>query len=523
MSKQRRFRVEPHAVFKYDVFMKRNQPIVLIFNLTLLLTLVGCGSTETEAVPTAIIGSQIELIPRETAVPTPALEVDPTPTLANQQLGSREQETVPTSLNSIGDPYAPELGNWGYDVLTYDIRLAVDPALAEIDGGVLITAVATQPLTEFSLDFIGYDIFELLVNDQPTPFTRENGKIFIEPTQPIVEGAQFTTEVQYAGSPLAEPSRFVQFAPSLGLYFVDNTKAYILSEPDGTRYWLPNNDHPRDKALFRFEITVAEGLTAVANGILQDVISDGNGNQTFIWEHEHLMAPYLATIAVGQYIRVDDQSPNGVPIRHYVFLENRDSFARASSITGEAIDWMSELFGPYPFETFGFVTADAPGASLETQTMVILSTRMIGQVTVIHEIAHMWFGNWVSLDSWEEMWRNEGFATYISLMWEHRDDPEGLELEMAAIKSAVEENGPSFPLGAPPPELLFSFNTYFGGALMVHELRQTVGDEAFFGGLQLYFERYGGGTATDAEFQAVMEEVYGQSLDAFFVEWLESS
>ncbi|MEM7330969.1 MAG: M1 family metallopeptidase [Chloroflexota bacterium] len=500
--------------------MKRNQPIFLIFNLTLFLVLSGCGPDETVAVPTAIIGSEIELIPRATAVPTPQPDTQSTPTLAVPQAEIAPSETIPVNFNSIGDPYAPELGNLGYDVLAYDIRLAVDPALAEIDGGVLITAVSTQPLSQFSLDFIGYDISELLINDVPAAFTREDGKIIIDTPQTIPLGDQFVTEIRYSGSPLAEPSRFVRFAPSLGLYFVDNATAYILSEPDGTRYWLPNNDHPRDKALFRFEITVAEGLTAVANGILRDVIEE-DGQKTFVWEHENLMAPYLATIAVGEYIRVDDQSPNGVPIRHYVFPENRESFARASSITGEAIDWMSDLFGPYPFETFGFVTADAPGASLETQTMVILSTRMIGQVTVIHEIAHMWFGNWVSLNSWEEMWRNEGFATYISLMWEHRNDPEGLELEMEAVKSAVEENGPGFPLGAPPPELLFSFNTYFGGALMVHELRQTVGDDAFFGGLKLYFERYGGGTATDAEFQAVMEEVYGQSLNAFFIEWLE--
>lgn len=512
-------------VFKYDVFMIRKQPFFLILIFIAPFCLASCEPSQTEAVPTAIIGSEIELVPMETSAAESLLNGQATPTLATTPTGVDEPiatEPVGTiSLSSIGDPYAPELGNLGYDVLEYDIRLAIEPALATIDGGVFITAVSTQPLEQFSLDFVGYDVSTVTVGDNIASFDRSRDKLLIEPAQPIPQGESFTTFIQYEGSPLAEASRFVQFAPSLGLYFVDSTSAYILSEPDGTRYWLPNNDHPRDKARFRFELTVAEGLTAVANGLLQDVIPDDNGNQTFIWEHEGPMAPYLATIAVGEYVRIDDESPDGVPIRHYTFPENRENFARASSITGEAIDWMSELFGPYPFEVFGFVTADAPGASLETQTMVILSTRMIGQVTVIHELAHMWFGNWVSLDSWEEMWRNEGFATYISLMWEHRDDPEGLALEMEAIKSAVAENGPGYPLGSPPPELLFSFNTYFGGALMVHELRQTVGDEAFFDGLRLYFERYGGGTASDEQFQAVMEEVYGDSLDAFFIEWLE--
>jgi aminopeptidase N len=330
--------------------------------------------------------------------------------------------------------------------------------------------------------------------------------------------------VPYRGTPVIEPSRFVQFAPALGLRFVDAEHAYILSEPDGTRYWLPNNDHLRDKAAFRYTLTVPEPLTAVANGVLLDTQNDStNGKITYIWEHQGPMSPYLATIAVGDYTRIDDLSPNGVPLRHYIFTETATDFDRVTAVTGEVIDWMSELFGEYPFENFGFVTADAPGVSLETQTMVILSTGMIGKTTAVHEIAHMWFGNWVGLDSWSEMWRNEGFATYITIMWDNRDDPEGLELEMAAVRSAVEENGAPFSLGDPPPVSLFSFHTYFGGAVMVHELRGTMGDEAFFSGLRLYFEQYGGRTASDAEFQAVMEAAYGQSLDAFFQTWLGSS
>jgi aminopeptidase N len=95
-----------------------------------------------------------------------------------------------------------------------------------------------------------------------------------------------------------------------------------------------------------------------------------------------------------------------------------------------------------------------------------------------------------------------------------------LELEIEAIRTAVAENEPQYPLGNPPPERLFGFNTYFKGALLVHALRQEIGDEAFFAGLRAYFQRYGGATASDAEFQAVMEEAAGQSLDTFFAEWL---
>jgi aminopeptidase N len=180
---------------------------------------------------------------------------------------------------------------------------------------------------------------------------------------------------------------------------------------------------------------------------------------------------------------------------------------------------MAELFGPYPLENFGYVTARVPGGSLETQSLVLLSDAMIGKRTAVHELAHMWFGDWVSLDSWGEMWRNEGFATYIQLMWENRADPEELELQMAAVASVVEGNDKSYPLNDPPAEYLFELNVYFQGAMAVHALRQEMGDEAFFGGLRTYFERFGGGTASDADFRAVMEESAGRSLDSYYQQW----
>jgi aminopeptidase N len=274
-------------------------------------------------------------------------------------------------------------------------------------------------------------------------------------------------------------------------------------------------------------VTVPEGLTAVANGHLLNtaaqVLPDGRNGTLFTWEHNHPMAPYLAIVAAGRYEYLESRSPQGILLRHYIFPESSADYAAADVITGPAIDWMSDLFGPYPFEAYGHVTAHIGGASLETQTMVLLSDAMIGQRTIAHEMAHMWFGDWVSLDSWGEMWRNEGFATYIQLMWETGDDPEALELQIEAFRSAVEANDKNFPLGNPPTEYLFDFNVYYGGAVAVHALRQEMGDEAFFAGLRLYFERYGGSTASDAEFQSVMEEAAGTSLDNFFTQWIPKS
>jgi aminopeptidase N len=130
----------------------------------------------------------------------------------------------------------------------------------------------------------------------------------------------------------------------------------------------------------------------------------------------------------------------------------------------------------------------------------------------------MWFGDWVSLESWGEMWRSEGLATYFAALWPGRDDPSQLAEGLAP---GVAEGPQAFPLRNPPPSQLFSAPIYEEGALLAAELRATLGDEAFYAGLRAYFEQYGGGTASDAEFQAALEAAAGESLEAVFRKWLE--
>ncbi len=478
-----------------------------------LLLLAACGKQT--VTPTVTVAPA-------TAVPPTTVSLEET---AAAPVTEAEIEIV-AGGRSLGDPYTPELGNTGYDVQHYTIQIALDPTVEEFSSTVTIEAEAEiNNLGEISLDFIGFEIESLLVDGVPALFSREDDKLIIQLPEPMAAGELFTMEVSYAGTPDDRPSRYVPFAESIGMFYGDEETIYVLSEPDGARFWFPNNDHPKDKATYRFEVTVPEGLTAVSNGTLLATLEDtpmpdDSAGTTFVWEHNSPMASYLATIAVGKYERLERESASDVVLRDYVFPDDKAAFKRSTAVVGEAIEWMNDLFGEYPFAEYGFVTVHAPGVSLETQTMVLLSSGMLNERTVIHEMAHMWFGDWVSLDSWGEMWRNEGFATYVTILWEYRDDPEEVDLVMAGVRSSLEDDGIDQPLLNPPPRRLFSTNTYFGGALMIHELRQEVGDEAFFAGLQMYFAEYGGGTASDAQFQEVMEEASGQSLEAFFEKWL---
>ena len=160
------------------------------------------------------------------------------------------------------------------------------------------------------------------------------------------------------------------------------------------------------------------------------------------------------------------------------------------------------------------------GLGFEAQTLVVLAANEINETVISHELAHMWFGDWVSLDSWEDMWRNEGFAKYFENMWLSRDDPRAFKDYMDDLSKRA-FNNPDLPaLDSLLPTQLFATASYYKGAVVVHQLRQEVGDEAFFQGLQDYLEQYGGSTANNDDFIRVMEEAAGQPLDNFFDKWL---
>ncbi len=482
-----------------------------------LFALMGCATapTETEVTgPTATFAP----LPTSTLFPTAAPTETPPPTpapLAGEQ--------------TIGDPYSPELGNTGYDVLSYTLKLALDPAIRRVNGDTTIAARAEiDGLEQLSLDFVGFEVDRVRVDDGRAKVSRDGNKLIINLPEPLSEGQEFTLAIEYSGEPEVNHSDYLGGHGLLGLIYNEGS-VHALSEPDGSAYWFPNNDHPRDKALFHFEITVPEALTAVANGTLVEVVRntplpDGTPGRTFIWTHDHPMATYLATIAVGDFVRQDALTDQGVLIRSYVPQDTliQGQFEAATANIGEAVDWMSDLVGPYPFEAFGFVVVNT-FSSLETQTMVLFDVDQLREEVAIHELAHMWFGDHVSLDSWGEMWRNEGFATYLELLWEFREDPEGLDGVIDGLRQSVSEHDEenAFPMRNPPRSELFGFKSYLKGALFLHELRQEIGDTAFFSGIRSYLVNFGGGTATDDDFLAEMEFASGVELDGFFYGWLD--
>lgn len=489
----------------------RSQPrrrFLLFTSLLAALVLVSClcfDKPAQPAVPTAT-GSPPQIKQTDSPAPAPYGEQD--------------------LLASAGDQYAPQLGNSGYDVQQYSIDITLDPASTAVTAGVSIDALVTlDNLPELWLDFIGFEIDSLVVNGTSGRYERVGDKLVIMFDKPLPAGETVNVVVSYHGSPSTEPSAYIPF-PNIGLQPRPPDNIYAASEPDGSRYWFPCNDHPRDKALFSFNVTVPDGMTGVANGTLvevkQDVpapsLPDGLGD-LYTWRHAYPMATYLATVSAGDYVRLEGSSPGGVSLRHYVFPDVQAEFEPFETSTGEMMDWLSGLLTPYPFEAYGYMTVIEMGGALETQTMVALSTDVIDERYIMHELVHMWFGDWVSLDSWGKIWRNEGFATYFTYLWFFRDNPLGLDAQMEDLSESLRDD--SHPLNNPPPEEMFGWDSYNKGALLVYDLHQTLGDEAFYKGLRDYFTQYGGGTASDAQFIVVMEQASGRQLDDFFARWFK--
>lgn len=429
-------------------------------------------------------------------------------------------------LAGIGDPYFPLLGNSGYDVQHYTLDLTVDMDDNVIAGTVSIDARTTQDLSVFNLDFYGYTIDTVEVEGQPADFLRRGGELIITPPQTLAEGESFTVEVAYSGQPTGErgySAGWVRHARGV----------FVASEPAGAARWYPVNDHPRDKATYTFRITVPEPYVVAANGLLQEVIDSG-ATQTYVWETVHPMASYLATVNIGDFVVQTDEGPGGLPIRNYFPARLAEDAAPIFDRTDEMIAYFSEVFAPYPFEAYGVVMADtALFFALETQTLSLFGAEVVPNAltgvvpgwrtsvesVIAHELAHQWFGNSVSPENWEDIWLNEGFATYASALWtEHTLGTEAFEDDMRGYYRFL-AMGQYVP-GQPPKNNLFNQGVYLQGAWTLHALRLEVGDAVFFDILRAYYDRYQYSNASTADFIAVAEEVSGQDLTALFDAWL---
>ena len=402
-----------------------------------------------------------------------------------------------------------------FDVLYYRLDIAINPDSKTIDGVLDLS----NNLEVTTVSGAGIDTF-----------IHEQDILTIHLASTLEIDDHTTISISYNGTPQPE---------GLGSFIFGSSEdggplIWTLSQPFFAHTWWPCKDLPEDKAdSVDVTITVPEDLTAVSNGILNDVIENGNGTRTFAWHEGYPIASYLVSLAVADYdfrrdyfVTADGDS---LPLEFYVTKEKSErAFSPSSAFqkTEDMLEVFTGLFGPYPFidEKFAQVEFGA-GGGMEHQTAVSLNVPRLGpsEFLVSHELAHQWWGDMITCRDWEHIWLNEGFATYSEALYiETHSGKTALKDFMVAITAPEDEWGSLIRNNTGSAESILADVAFDKGAWVLHMLRTIVGNEMFFKILRSYASdpAYQYSTVVTDDFQEVAEREYGTSLSWFFDQWV---
>ncbi len=418
-----------------------------------------------------------------------------------------------------------------YDVTFYDLSVRIDPADSSLVGDVWVHAGSLVD----TLERIDLDLIDSLTVDSVggngTAFTHANGLLTVELDRLYTSGESFAVRVYYGG----EPRPFHRN----GLIWKTHGShpiVYTMVEPFFSNHWWPCKDVPWDKAdSAEVTITFPQGLAGVSNGAHIATTSPEPGWLSTTWRHRYPIPPYLIMIALSNYELIADVYDNGVDpevtIAHWVFPEDRVAAETTFALVPEMMAGLEEVFGPYPYrdERFGHAEVSGVGA-MEHNTCVSFGGSLIvgnrgSDAVVVHELGHQWWGDLVTCEDWNDIWLNEGFATYSEKLWaEHRY---GARVLPAAMKGE-EYHGSQSVYVQPVPDLdsLFSAKYYraiYGkGSWVLHMIRRAVGEEDFFDILERHKTESlaRGGIANTEQFRATCEAESGLDLERFFRQWV---
>jgi len=415
-----------------------------------------------------------------------------------------------------------------FDVRYWELDVNVTNIVGQIiQGKVTMTSVSMlDGLTSVDYDFhSNMTVDSAFMNGGPVSYTRPSNLVRITLDQSYNEGDQFTTVIYYHGHPPGG---------GLGSFTWDTHGGQpiisTLSEPEGAREWWPCKDMPHDKSdSSDVYITVPDNLVATSNGSLVSNIDNGNGTRTFHWHNSYPITTYLISLAISNYQSFTDwyvtAGGDSMPIVNYVYPEHYNQAVEDLNVIPQAIGIFAGLFGEYPFINEKYGHSIFPwGGAMEHQCNTSYGSALITgshyyDYIAVHELAHMWFGDMITCDTWPNIWMNEGFASYLEALW-----TEDLQGHQAYLNYMRYNNGVEYPSGPIyDPSPLFGGNTvYDKGSWVLHMLRGVMGDEAFFDGMYAYANHpdHQYGTITSQQFQAIMEQYYGADLTWYFQQWL---
>jgi aminopeptidase N len=417
------------------------------------------------------------------------------------------------------DDYVPGHGDRAYDVTHYDLDLTYDLVGNRLSGTARLDGIACEDLEQVALDLHGLEVSKVTLHGRAVKHKVRRGKVVVRPEDGLRAGDTFVLSVRYSGHPHPVESR------SLGSAGWEELAdgVIVAGQPHGAPSWFPCNDRPSNKASYRTSITTAPDYHVVANGRLVSSRRRASG-VTWVYEQNEPMATYLATVHIGRYDlrRVDGQVPTYAVLPAPLL----DRYDTAFGDQPAMIETFSRFFGPYPFESYTVVvTADDLEIPLESQGLSTFGSNFLSRDwdsvrLVAHELSHQWFGNSLTLGSWRDIWLHEGFACYAEWLWSEESGGPSADDRAVEHHKRLAEQDQDLVLSDPGPDLMFDDRLYKRGALLLHALRRTIGDTAFFALLQDWTRAHAHGTVDTSSFVAFTEQSTGCDLATLFDPWL---
>lgn len=427
-----------------------------------------------------------------------------------------------TGARGVGDSYFPLDGNGGIDVTHYDVRVRYGFSSRKLRGRAVIKLVPKVDLVRFNLDLL-LRATDVTVDGRPARH-RKDGRheLVIRPAKRLRAGVPVRVVVRYSGRPgdvsyLGEKN-----------WAANRHEVAAVNQPHVAALWFPANDHPSDKATFRIAVTVPRGKQVISNGNLVREVKRAR-TTTWHWRARDPMATYLAYFVAGDFT-IERGSSRGRPwlnavsqrLSGYEQRVAKRKLRRSAAVVAR----LEKDLGPYPFETTGGVVISLDlGFALENQTRPVYAGLAGDEgYLVVHELAHQWFGDSVSLRRWRDIWLNEGAATFMEMRSDERI--RGVDAE-EWLDDQWRSYGPGHPIwrvriGDPGPSRLFSDAVYVRGAMTMQALRSRIGERDFWTLLRTWLDEHRNATATGRSFEKLAADVSGEDLGAFFDAWLRT-
>lgn len=423
------------------------------------------------------------------------------------------------------------------DVLKYEINLEILLNKNQvISGNTKLVLTPTFDKTQnIKLDLLGLEIDSIYLSDN-----KLNTWKYSDETIKVNFGKEFfsndTLEITvfYGGNPQKDRSWGGFYSYS---FIAFNMGVGMAAYPHGFgRVWYPCIDNFTDKAIYNYNITVSDEKMAVCSGILKNVTENENNTKTFHWEISDEIPTYLSSVSVSKYelLYSEYEGINGsIPVDIYVFKKDTAEAKKAFKDLHKAIRIFEEKFGAYAWQRVGFVETNFRAGAMEHATNIAYPQFAIKNYENfndlwVHELSHSWFGNLVTCKTSQDMWLNEGWASYCESVF--REEFYGIEdakkytrkNHFNVLTKAHLRDGGYYAIAGISPTNTYGKTIYDKGASVVHTLRGYMGDSLFFDASKKYLQEFAYANASIEDLKNSFSKSLGINLDDFFDFWLNS-